>query len=74
MELRIGIQHAARELTIDTEQSADEIEKAVQQAFEQDSPLIRFVDDKQHVYLVQTSSVLYVEVTGEQTRRVGFIS
>ncbi|GGA59771.1 ATP-binding protein [Pseudoclavibacter endophyticus] len=74
MELRIGIQHAPRELTFETEQSAEAIEKQVQEAFENDTPLLRFVDDKRHVYLVQRESVLYVEVTREQQRRVGFIA
>lgn len=74
MELRIGIQHAPRELTIDTEQSAKDVEQLVQDAFEKDAPLVRFVDDKQHVFLVHTKSILYVEVTGEKPRQVGFIA
>lgn len=74
MELRIGIQHAPRELTIETDHSAEDIEKLVNDAFSSDAPLIRFEDDKRHVHLVQTKSVLYVEITGEQPRRVGFIA
>lgn len=74
MELRIGIQHAPRELTIETDQEAADIEQLVQEAFEKNSPLVRFTDDKQRVYLVQTANILYVEVSGEAPRRVGFIA
>lgn len=74
MELRIGIQHAPRELTIETDQEAADIEQLVQEAFEKNAPLVRFTDDKQRVYLVQTAQILYVEVSGEAPRRVGFIA
>ena len=74
MELRIGIQHAPRELTIETDQKPAEIEGLVQRAFEGGEPLLRLVDDKQRVFLVQTASVLYVEISGEEPRRVGFIA
>lgn len=74
MELRIGIQHAPRELTIETDQSPADVERAVQQAFESQAPLLRLVDDKQRVYLVQTASLLYLEISAEEPRRVGFIA
>lgn len=74
MELRIGIQHAPRELTIETEQSPADIEALVQRAFDESAPLIRIVDDKQRVHLVQTAGVLYVELSGDEPRRVGFIA
>lgn len=74
VELRIGIQHAPRELTIETEQSPADIEALVQRAFDESAPLIRIVDDKQRVHLVQTAGVLYVELSGDEPRRVGFIA
>lgn len=74
MELRIGIQHAPRELTIETDQSPADVEAIVQDAYASSAPIMRFVDDKQRVYLVQTAGVLYVEISAEEPRRVGFIA
>lgn len=74
VELRIGIQHAPRELTIETDQTPAAIEQLVQEAVDTQRPLIRFQDEKQHVFLVQTAQLLYVEISPEETRRVGFIA
>lgn len=73
MELRIGIKHSPRELTIETKESSPDVEKRVQEALESGAPTLRFVDDKERVYLVQAENLLYVEISPEEPRRVGFI-
>lgn len=74
MELRIGIKHAPRELTFETNLPLAEVEQAISTAIEQDQPIIRLVDEKERTYLVKTDEVLYVEIGADQTRRVGFIA
>lgn len=74
VELRIGIQHAPRELSFETNESPADIEASVQKAVESGAPLVRFVDEKERVILVATSTLAYVEISAEEPRRVGFIA
>ena len=74
MEIRIGIKHSPRELTFDTDTSADDVRSAVESAISNDAPLVALSDVKGHHYLVHTASIAYVELGGEGGRKVGFIS
>lgn len=72
MELRIGILHSPRELTFETNQSAEEIEKSVSRALESESGVVRFTDDRERVTLVNAAQIAFVEIGEETVRRVGF--
>lgn len=72
MELRIGILHSPRELTFETNQSAEEIEKSVSRALESESGVVRFTDDRERVILVNAAQIAFVEIGEEAVRRVGF--
>nr|WP_225750932.1 DUF3107 domain-containing protein [Pseudoclavibacter sp. Marseille-Q3772] len=72
MELRIGILHSPRELTFETNQSAEEIEKSVSRALESESGVVRFTDDRERVILVNAAQIAFVEIGEETVRRVGF--
>ena len=72
MELRIGILHSPRELTFETNQSAEEIEKSVLRALESESGVVRFTDDRERVILVNAAQIAFVEIGEEAVRRVGF--
>lgn len=72
MELRIGILHSPRELTFETNQSAEEIEKSVSRALESESGVVRFTDDRDRVILVNAAQIAFVEIGEETVRRVGF--
>ena len=45
MEVKIGVQHVAREITFETEASAQDVAKAVSQAIEKNG-LLTLTDDK----------------------------
>ena len=71
MEIKIGIQHTARELNLESNLSADEIEAAVAAAF-QDGGVLTLADEKGRKVLVPGGKIAYVELGEPTGRRVGF--
>ena len=74
MEIRIGIKHTPRELSFDTDASADEVRSAIEQAVAKDEQIVALSDSKGRQYLVDTDSIAYVELGGDSGRKVGFVS
>lgn len=74
MDIRIGIANTARELSFESSQSPDEVEKLVQSALESDAKFLKLTDDKGKVFIVPTASFSYLEIGPESTRRVGFVA
>ena len=74
MDVRIGIRESARELNIESDMSASEIETAVANALNSPSAVLRLVDSKGRTYLVPAASLAFVEIGVEETRRVGFVA
>jgi hypothetical protein len=72
VEVRIGVQHAARELIIESTQAADEIQKSVSDAISGKSGLFTLEDERGRVVLVPAEKLAYVEIGESETRRVGF--
>ncbi|MBD8870241.1 DUF3107 domain-containing protein [Nocardioides donggukensis] len=73
MEVKIGIQNAARELVVETSDSADAIEKAVTEAVTSES-VLALTDSKGRRVLVPSARLAYVEVGGGVAGQVGFRS
>ena len=73
MEVKIGVQNVAREITFESSQTADEVAALVEQAVASGS-LLRLSDDKGRTVIVPGAIVGYVEVRTETDRRVGFAS
>ncbi len=73
MEVRIGIKQSARELAFETEATADEVRGQFESAAAEESKLVALTDVKGRQYLVNPSSVTYVELGGQAERRVGFV-
>ena len=71
MEVKIGVQYAARELVLDSTQTPDEVAKAVSEAINGDG-LLSLVDEKGRRVLVPASKLAYVEIAESESRRVGF--
>ena len=74
MEIRIGIVNSGRELSFESAQTAAEIEQAVAGAVSGESKVLRLTDEAGKVYLVPATTLAYVEVGSEKTRRVGFVA
>ena len=72
MEVKIGVTHASRELTLETSQSPAEIQAAVAAALAEDAGLFALTDDKGRTVYVPAAKLAYVEISGETPRRLGF--
>ena len=72
MEVKIGVQHAARELVVDSGQSADEIEQAVSDALNGKTGVFAISDQQGRRIIVPAERLAYVEIGEPETRRVGF--
>ncbi|WP_329136183.1 DUF3107 domain-containing protein [Streptomyces sp. NBC_01476] len=72
MEVKIGVQHAPREINIESVQSADEVEKAVADALSGTSKLLTLTDEHGRKVLIPADRLAYVEIGEPATRRVGF--
>ncbi len=73
MEVKIGVQHASRELTIDTDLDVDGVEKAVAAALK-DGGLFALTDGKGRRVVVPGERLAYVDIASGVTGTVGFRS
>ncbi|KOG20609.1 MULTISPECIES: DUF3107 domain-containing protein [Streptomyces] len=72
MEVKIGVQHAPREIVLESGQSAEEVERAVADALAGTSQLLSLSDEKGRKVLVPAEKIAYVELGEPAVRRVGF--
>ncbi len=72
MEVKIGVQFAPRELTLDSAQSPAEVEKIVTEALASDKKLLSLVDEKGRRVIVPLDKLAYVEIAEASVRQVGF--
>ncbi|MFE5484560.1 DUF3107 domain-containing protein [Streptomyces sp. NPDC056527] len=72
MEVKIGVQHAPREIVLESGQSAEEVERAVADALAGKAQLLSLTDDKGRKVLVPAEKIAYVEIGEPAVRRVGF--
>jgi len=73
MEVKIGVQNASRELTIDTTLDADGIEKAVTAALK-DGGVLALTDAKGRRIVVPGEKLAYVDISTSVSGQVGFRS
>jgi DNA-binding MurR/RpiR family transcriptional regulator len=72
MEVRIGVKGAPRELVLDSNQSVEDIQAAIDAALKDGSPTVTLTDDKGRRIIVAADKLAYVEVAESEGRRVGF--
>jgi hypothetical protein len=74
VEVKIGVQQAQRELVVDVNESADEIQKHVSEALSSDDGVITLTDVKGRRVVVPSAKVAYVEIGTGVAGAVGFRS
>lgn len=73
MEVRIGVVYTARELTVETDDTADVVAEAIERALSNGDALFWIVDAKGRRVGVPTDKIAYVEVASDAGgRKVGF--
>ncbi len=72
MEVKIGVQHAGRELVLESAQSPADVEKIVTAALADSEGVLTLVDEKGRRVIVPSDRLAYVEIAESESRRVGF--
>ena len=72
MEVKIGIQHAPRELTVDTQEDQETVEKKVTAALP--DGVLTLTDTRGRRIVVPGDRIAYVEIGGGVSGAVGFRS
>jgi hypothetical protein len=73
MEVKIGIQNAAREIVLDSHETADAVEKLVTEAISSEG-VLGLTDARGRRVLVPAARLAYVEIGGGVAGQVGFRS
>ncbi len=71
MEIKIGIQHSPRELTLETDAAPAEVEKAVADALAKQE-VLKLTDTKGRTVLVPANTISYLELGSPNQGTVGF--
>ncbi|WP_290514861.1 DUF3107 domain-containing protein [Aeromicrobium sp.] len=71
VEVKIGVQYAARELSVATEAEPQAVLDALSKALKDDSVFI-LTDDKGRTVAVPAARVAYLDFTSDSERKVGF--
>jgi hypothetical protein len=72
VEVKIGVQHAPREIVLESGQSAEDVERTVAEALTGKAQLLSLTDEKGRKVLVPADRLAYVDIGEPTTRRVGF--
>ncbi|MFF7972060.1 DUF3107 family protein [Streptomyces sp. NPDC007905] len=72
MEVKIGVQHAPREIVLESGLSVEEVECVVSDALAGKTQLLSLEDEKGRKVLVPTDRLAYVEIGEPTIRKVGF--
>ena len=72
MEVKIGVQHAMREIVLESAQTAEEVAQVVSEALQDSAGVLNLADEKGRRVLVPVDKLAYVEIGEPEVRRVGF--
>ena len=72
MEVKIGVQFAPRELSLESAQTSAEVEAAVTEAIATGKGVLNLVDERGRKVLVPVDKLAYVEIAEVSPRAVGF--
>lgn len=72
MEVKIGVQYAARELVIEYQGTSDSVQQAVSDALADSDGVLVLEDHRGRRVVVPAQKVAYVDIGEQNERRVGF--
>jgi hypothetical protein len=72
VEIKIGVQNVARELTVESALSSEEVVSLVSAALTGTSGVLELDDEKGRKIIVPVAQLGYVEIGEQSVRRVGF--
>jgi hypothetical protein len=72
VEVRIGVQHATRELVIESAETTDAVVALVSAAVSGESTVLALTDERGRQVVIPSDKVAYVEIGEPESRRVGF--
>ena len=71
MEVKVGVKGAARELSLESAQTPEEVTEAVKAALA-DGGILVLTDEKGRQVIVPVDKLAYIEIGEQVERRVGF--
>ncbi|WP_028659725.1 DUF3107 domain-containing protein [Nocardioides insulae] len=72
MEVKIGVQHAPRELVVESDEDVEALEKAIADAVADGTRVLTLTDKKGRRTMVPSSKIAYVEIGSTVVGKVGF--
>ncbi len=71
VDIKIGVQDTPREISLESNQTPEEVTAAIRAAVA-DGGLLSLTDDRGRTVLVPAPKIAYVEIGPASTRKVGF--
>ena len=71
VEIKVGVVDTPREITVESDETAEEITKAVSTAIDKGT-LLSLTDSRGRTVLVPSAKIAYVEIGPAASRKVGF--
>lgn len=71
MDIKIGIQHIGREVSVESDNTAEAVQADLEKALADDG-LLALTDPKGRKLLIPAAGIAYLELGEENARRVGF--
>jgi hypothetical protein len=72
VQVRIGVQNVPKELVVDTDQSADEVQAALAEALADPHGVLALKDRRAGRVVIPAGRVGYLEIAEDEQRSVGF--
>jgi hypothetical protein len=72
VEVKIGVLHTPREITLESAQTPDEVSQIVAEALKSVDGQLTLTDERGRKIIVPANLVAYVEIAQADARRIGF--
>lgn len=74
MEVKIGVLHTPREITLESNQAPAEVEEIVAAALKSVDGQLSLTDERGRRVIVPANLIAYIEIAQADGRRVGFVA